>query len=250
MTTCLNCGKRFEGKFCPNCGQKAEVERLTATVLLKETLHFFLHFEKGFLHTAWNFIAQPGKASIDFLKGKRKQFQKPVSYILILTGIYILLHNFIINHYNYHYNLFQKSITNLDFQEQSNILLRTHFTPFILIIILLSAVIIYPILGRRKFNFVEILTLCLYGGGTYFLMLIVSDIILGAVFKVNIISMNVFLWQTTLSSIYNFWFCLDIFKRKHLKLLWPRLIVTAILISVMGWMVMNYLPMFWVLKFT
>ena len=202
------------------------------------------------MHTAWNFIVRPGKASMDFLKGKRKQFQKPVSYILILAGLYILSHNFIINHYNYHYNLFQKSISNLDFQEQSNILLRTHFTPFILIIILLSALIIYPILGRRSFNFIEILTLCLYGGGTYFLMLFVSDIILGVVFKVNIISMKVFLWQTTLSSIYNFWFSFDIFKRKYLKNLWLRLIVTAILISAMGWTVMNYLPQLWVLNFT
>lgn len=250
MTTCLNCGKLFEGNFCPNCGQKAEVERLTAAVLLKETLHFFLHFEKGFLHTAWNFIVRPGKASIDFLQGKRKQFQKPVSYILILTGVYILLHNFIINLYNYHYSLFNERISNLDFQEQSNILLRTHFTPFILIIILLSALIIYPVLGRKAFNFIEILTLCLYGGGTYFLMLIVSDVVLGMAFKINIISMKVFLWQTTLSSVYNFWFSFDIFKRKNLKFLWLRLIVTAILISAMGWAIMNYLPMFWVRNFT
>lgn len=249
MITCLNCGKLFEGNFCPDCGQKAEVERLTPAVLLKEALHFFFHFEKGFLFTAWNFIVRPGKASIDFLNGKRKQFQKPVSYILILTGLYILLHNFIINHYQYHYTLFNKNISNLDFQEQSNILLRMHFTPFILFIILLSAVIIYPILGRSNFNFIEILTLCLYGGGTYFFMLIISDLILGLIFKINIISMQVFLWQTTLSSIYNFWFSFDIFKRKNIKFLWLRLIITAILISAMGWTIMNYLPMLWVLEF-
>jgi hypothetical protein len=62
--------------------------------------------------------------------------------------------------------------------------------------------------------------------------------------------MKVFLWQTTLSSVYNFWFSFDIFKRKNLKFLWLRLIVTAILISAMGWAIMNYLPMFWVRNFT
>ncbi len=246
MITCLNCGKVFTGNYCPNCGQKAEVERLSATVLLKETVHFFSHFEKGLLHTAWNFIVRPGKASIDFLIGKRKQFQKPVSYFLILTGLYIILHNFIIQRYHYHYSLSGKSMAVLDFQEQSNIVLRTHFTPFIVLIILFSAVIIYPILGRKRFNFVEILTLCLYGGGTYFLILILSDIVLGAMFKINVISMDVFIWQTSVSSIYNFWFSYDIFKRAHIHLFWLRLISVSFLVSLFGWLVMNYLPMVWV----
>ena len=246
MITCLNCGKLFIGNYCPNCGQKAEVERLSVTVLLKETAHFFSHFEKGFIHTAWDFIVRPGRASIDFLKGKRKQYQKPVSYFLILTGLYILLHNFIIHRYNYHYSLFREIKSPLDFQEQSNITLRTHFTPFIVIVILFSAVIIYPILARKRYNFVEILALCLYGGGTYFLILILSDIVLGAMFKVNVISMDVFIWQTSVSSIYNLWFSYDIFKRSHIRLFWLRLIGASLLVSLFGWLVMNYLPMVWV----
>jgi hypothetical protein len=247
LTTCLNCGKSFEGKYCPYCGQKAGVERLTASVLLKETVHFFSHFEKGFLYTAWNFIVRPGSASINFLMGKRKQFQKPVSYFLILTGLYIIVHNFIIHRYNYHYSLSEKSEAILDFQEKSNILLRTHFTPFIVLIILFSAVIIYPILGRKKFNFIEILTLCLYGGGSYFLILILSDIVLGVWFKINVISIDVFIWQTSVSSMYNLWFSYDIFKRSHMHFFWLRLIVASLLVSLFGWLVMNYLPMLWIL---
>src|SRR5690348_7495803 len=93
---CLNCGNRFSGHFCPICGQKAEVERLTAGQLLTDTIHSLTHYEKGFLHTVWHFLIKPGTASINFLSGKRKEYQRPVSYILILTTIYILIHNFII----------------------------------------------------------------------------------------------------------------------------------------------------------
>jgi Protein of unknown function (DUF3667) len=245
VTTCLNCGKLFKGNFCPNCGQEAKEQRLSATVLLYEAVHFVSHFEKGFLHTAWAFLVQPGQAGINFLAGKRRQYQKPVSYFLVLTGLYILVHNYIIYHFHYHYYISRESVAALDFKEQSNILLRTHFTPFIILIILLSSVVIYFILGRNKYNFIEILTISLYGGGTYFLMLFLSDLILGVLMGINVISMNVFLWQISISSLYNLWFCFDFFKRARLTFFPVRLLTTSLLVSGIGWIIMNYLPMIW-----
>ena len=245
---CLNCGYNFNGNFCPECGQKAEVEKLTARLLLDQTIHAITHYEKGFLHTIWHFIVKPGTASINFLKGKRKEYQQPVGYILILTAIYILIHNFIIGYYDYHYS--PNAGPNLiDFKEEANIFLRTHFTPFTFIILIASAYIIYLVMAGKVFNFIEILTLCLYGGGTYFLMLTVSDIILGMIFKVNTISVNVFIWQTALSLLYNFWFTYDIFKRIHVNFFWPRMIFTSILISATGWVIMNYVPGIWLSLF-
>ncbi|HUS02602.1 MAG TPA: DUF3667 domain-containing protein [Chitinophagaceae bacterium] len=226
------------------------MEKLTAGHLFHETIHSITHYEKGFLHTIWHFIIKPGTASINFIKGKRKEYQQPVGYILILTGIYILLHNFIINNYDYHYSLSNHSPQLIDFKEESNIFLRTHFTPFAFIILLASAWIIYLVMAGKIFNFIEILALCLYGGGTYFMMLTVSDIILGMIFKINIISVNVFIWQTLLSLLYNFWFTYDIFKKIHIKSFWPRMIFTGILISATGWMIMNYVPELWLSLFS
>ena len=246
MITCLNCGELFKGSYCPNCGQAASEQRLSATVLLYETVHFLTHFEKGFLYTVWAFLARPGQASINFLAGKRKRYQKPVSYFLIVTGIYILLHNYIIYYYKYHYSMLNENSVALNFKEQANLLLRTHFTPFLILIILFSAIIIYHILGKKKYNFIEILTLSLYGGGTYFVMLIVTDLIIGAIFKLNIISVNVFIYQLIISSLYNIWFCFDFFKRANLNMFWLRLITASILVSYVGWLIMNYLPMLWV----
>jgi hypothetical protein len=75
------------------------------------------------------------------------------------------------------------------------------------------------------------------------MMLTLSDIVLGAVFGVNIISMNVFLYQTILSSAYNLWFSYDIFKKARVNFLWPRLIIVSILVSVIGYCMMTYLPL-------
>jgi len=239
--TCLNCANKYQGKYCNECGQAAEVERVTAKHLFHETVHILTHYEKGFLHTIWHFLVKPGTASIKYINGKRKEYQKPVSYILILTGLYILVHNYIIGHYQYQYQDWQNPL--LTPIEQSNIFLRTHFTPFVFIILLTAAFVIYLILGKPTFNFVEILTLCLYGGGTYFLMLTISDILLGMMFRTDIISMNVFLYQTILSSVYNFWFSYDIFKKASVRFLWLKLVAVSILIAIIGYSIMSYLPL-------
>jgi hypothetical protein len=101
--TCLNCGHTFLGKFCNECGQTAEVERVTVSYLTHEIIHSLTYYEKGFLHTIAHFLVRPGKASLKFLSGHRKEYQKPVSYILILTSLYIIVYNYIIGHYHYHY---------------------------------------------------------------------------------------------------------------------------------------------------
>ena len=213
-------------------------------MLLDEILHFFTHLEKGFFNTSWSFIVRPGSTSLNYLEGQRKKYQKPFSYLLIWAGLYILLHNLVINYRGFHVS--DEGFALLSQVEKANVILRSHFTFFILPVLLYSAFVIYLVLGRPRYNFTEILTLSLYGGGTYFMMLFVSDIVLGLVFKVNTVSANVFLWQTILSSVYNFWFSYDIFKRVHLRFLIVRLILVAILVAVIGLLMLLYLPLAWI----
>ncbi|KAA9038378.1 DUF3667 domain-containing protein [Ginsengibacter hankyongi] len=242
-TICLNCGHHFKGNYCPNCGQKATVERITATSLMADVLHVFTHLEKGFLFTTWSFLIKPGISSINYISGKRKQFQTPVSYFLIWTGLYIVLHDKIVNHFNY--LLSGEVITQLDKSGEANRLLQKHFTLFIIPAVFACALSIYYVLARPKYNFTELLVLSLYGGGTYFMMLFLSDIVLGIICKVNVLNAPVFLWQTALSFLYNFWFSFDIFKRARLRLFWLRLICAAILVAITGWIILFYLPIAW-----
>lgn len=243
LQTCLNCGNNFEGHYCSGCGQKATVKRITGRVLLEEIIHFFTHLEKGFLHTTWNFLVRPGLISINYLEGKRKRYQKPISYFLIWTGLYILAHNIIIDYF--HYSLNDKDPLLPGLSEKANLLLRSHFTSFIIPLLLVSALLLYFVVAKPIYNFTEVLTLCLYGGGTYFMMLFVSDIVMGCIFRINILSINIFSWQTILSSLYNFWFAFDLFKRVRIRFFWLRLIATTFLVTIAGWFVLVYLPQAW-----
>jgi hypothetical protein len=129
---------------------------------VKDTIYFFTHLEKGFGYTSWNFVVRPGRNSLNYLAGKRKNYQKPVSYFLIWTGLYILLHNSIINYF--HYTLSDGLIVQHDVRTMANDLLQTHFTFFIIPVIVVSAYVVYLGLARPRYNFAEIFTLCLYGG--------------------------------------------------------------------------------------
>ncbi len=240
--TCLNCGKEFEGLFCPQCGQKASVKRLTFSSLAGEVVHFFTHLEHGFLYTTYCFLRRPGVSSLEYVAGKRNRYQKPVSYFLIWTGLYILLHNYIIE--ARHFQFTDIIISEMNLQEQSNLLFRKHFTLFILPVIFLSALILYIMLGRPRYNYVEILTLSLYGAGTYFMLSLLGDLLLGVVLGINILRVEVFLWQLGLSGVYNFWFTYDFFRRMKLRFFWLRLIGASVAIGAAGWLVMLYLPLF------
>jgi hypothetical protein len=154
--------------------------------------------------------------------------------------LYILLHNFIIHFHDYH--VISGAAT---LKDQANVLLRTHFTPIILIILFLSALIIYPVLARPYLNFGEVLILSFYGGGTYFMLLFFNDLLLGLLLKRNILTPSIFLWQTILSMIYNWWFQYSVFKKIPVRWLLIRIIITSVIIATVGLLLMLYLPELW-----
>lgn len=104
MQTCKNCGHRFEGKFCNNCGQTAETKRIDLHYLKHEIPHSFFHINAGLLYTSKQLFIRPGHAIREYLEGKRINHIQPLSFVLILAGFYILLCHW------FHINLFHLSI--------------------------------------------------------------------------------------------------------------------------------------------
>lgn len=85
--TCLNCANRFEGNFCPNCGQDAHEHRINATSILHDIPHSVLHIDRGFFHTVLALFTHPGKMLEEYLAGKRIKYFRPIAYVLIMTTV-------------------------------------------------------------------------------------------------------------------------------------------------------------------
>lgn len=105
-TNCLNCGTHFKGNFCPQCGQKATVSKLTWKSLLEEIAHFITHIEHSFVYTTRKLITAPGIVVQEFLAGKRKKVHKPITFLLIWLAIIKLL-NELLQYCVTHWNMYQ-----------------------------------------------------------------------------------------------------------------------------------------------
>ena len=88
--TCKNCNNKFEGKFCNNCGQKYNVQRINWKYLRNSIADDFFQINHGFLYTAKILLVRPGQSLKDFFLGKRKRFYKPFAFLLISTTIFLL----------------------------------------------------------------------------------------------------------------------------------------------------------------
>lgn len=103
MQTCKNCGHRFEGKFCNNCGQTAETHKNRFSLFeTRDSAQFFISMP-DFCTQANNCLSVPDIRSESIWKGKRIKHIQPLSFILILAGFYILLCHW------FHLNLFTLS---------------------------------------------------------------------------------------------------------------------------------------------
>ena len=84
---CKNCDASFDSKFCPNCGQKADIHAITVKHVLHDFLHAFTHADKGFLMLAKELLTKPGIIAREYVEGKRKKYFNPLSFLVITSAV-------------------------------------------------------------------------------------------------------------------------------------------------------------------
>ncbi len=95
---CQNCNSELNGNFCSHCGQSSDTHKINIHFLWHDIQHGLFHIEKGILFTIKELFTRPGNSIREFLHGKRVKHFKPISFVILLAGIYGLLsHYFDIN---------------------------------------------------------------------------------------------------------------------------------------------------------
>ena len=88
---CINCGTEVSSKFCPDCGQKTTVKRIT----LKEGwLDFWARiygFDGMFPRTLRDVTLRPGVATRAFIAGNRTLYYGPVGYFFLMITLILLV---------------------------------------------------------------------------------------------------------------------------------------------------------------
>lgn len=89
---CLNCNTSLSGKYCVNCGQKADTHRITAKhFIAHDLLHGMFHIEKGLFYTMLQIFKKRGKTALEYISGQRIKYYNVFYLSLILLGLNILL---------------------------------------------------------------------------------------------------------------------------------------------------------------
>lgn len=87
---CKNCGNRFEGKYCNQCGQSI-AERLTIRTLWTLVVEDIFEIDGGLVYTTRQLCINSGTTAIDYINGVRKKYYSPLKYLIFWTAILFIV---------------------------------------------------------------------------------------------------------------------------------------------------------------
>lgn len=91
--TCINCGTIHDGAFCPNCGQKREIRRITIKSFILDFTSKWLGWDNKFLRTIKALTVNPGSVPREYIGGNRVRYVGPLGYTFLTTAIMIIMYN-------------------------------------------------------------------------------------------------------------------------------------------------------------
>lgn len=94
--TCHNCGNRFQGNFCPTCGQGADVKPFTWSSVRDGLLDVWGMGSRSMPYSLWQLMWRPGYFIGDYISGKRSISFPPVK-MLVVVSVFITFADFLIN---------------------------------------------------------------------------------------------------------------------------------------------------------
>ncbi|MBA6155168.1 DUF3667 domain-containing protein [Tenacibaculum sp. S7007] len=89
--TCISCKTEFNTKFCPNCGEKSEIKKITLKTIFEDAISSITNMDKGFLYNLKTLFLNPKKISTDYILGKRKEILNPISFLILSVSIYLIV---------------------------------------------------------------------------------------------------------------------------------------------------------------
>ncbi len=185
MTNCLNCHNNIvkEASFCPNCGAKVITERITLKRILSEVAETIFGWDNKYFYTLKSLIIRPHLVLEDYVKGVRKRYVHPFTYLIIGATLVLFTFTFFLDNFMEHLNEFNIKLAenyknidvkNLDLQGTDKIQgeILKYFNIVTLLLIPLYSLFTF-IIYRKTFNYAEHLVFNAYIQGTGFIVALI-----------------------------------------------------------------------------
>ncbi|MCH8535496.1 MAG: DUF3667 domain-containing protein [Flavobacteriaceae bacterium] len=114
---CLNCTTdlKTSHRFCPNCGQKNSIKKISFWDLIQEIFSSVLSYDSKLWHSILQLIKNPGKLSDNYVAGKRARYVNPFRFFLSIAILFFLIASLSINRDEY--TDLVDSLNQIDFYE-------------------------------------------------------------------------------------------------------------------------------------
>ena len=89
--TCDNCGQSYEGDYCPVCGQKNDVGRVSWKSVGQELVKIWGMESRSLLSSVLQLLGRPGYLIGDFISGRRQVCYSPVSMLFVMAVIVTMI---------------------------------------------------------------------------------------------------------------------------------------------------------------
>ncbi|MBK8609544.1 MAG: DUF3667 domain-containing protein [Chitinophagaceae bacterium] len=158
--------------------------RITFKSLLQEVWHTLTHIEKGLQTTVVALATRPGKMIREYIHGSRKSYQKPFSFLFIVTTLFALLLYWL--HYHNEKKLFDNPSVdyNTRFIVTADYLESKFYSWLHIGLLPLYGIISLLIFRQVKYNWAEWMVACCYII-SFILLLLIPYQLLNKVFNFN-----------------------------------------------------------------
>lgn len=99
--SCRNCGDEFSGRYCPRCGQRNDIGRLSWKALFEGFMSIIFgkdySGEKGdiprygLFGTFWRVLFHPATTVSEYIAGKRVRYFSPIGLLFLLSALCVLI---------------------------------------------------------------------------------------------------------------------------------------------------------------
>ncbi len=89
---CLSCNQLHNSKYCPNCGERQGVERITLSSMVEDVISSLTSMDRGYLYNLKTLTLNPQVIISNYLSGKRKGIFNPISYLVLSITLYLLVY--------------------------------------------------------------------------------------------------------------------------------------------------------------
>jgi len=172
---CKNCGSAISAKFCPECGQRTKLGRLSVKEILSEFLSSVFNIDAPFPKTLSRMFFKPHLIIKEFIEGRRKSYYAPVKYMVLCLFLNLLLGEIV----GFDPIENQRSMDSRTLDEQSRLgyqageFLSKYLNYFLFILPFSMAVVAKIFFWKSKYNFAERTALGFYLAGQFIVISIV-----------------------------------------------------------------------------